>query len=36
MGSTVITLLPPDAITTMDAFEPGDPVLMGQRLARLK
>ena len=36
MGSTVITLLPPDAITTMDAFEPGDPVLMGQRLARLR
>jgi len=36
MGSTVITLLPPDAIATMDAFEAGDPVLMGQRLARLK
>lgn len=36
MGSTVIVLLPPDAVASPEAFEPGDPVLMGQRLARLR
>jgi phosphatidylserine decarboxylase len=36
MGSTVIVLLPPEAVAALDEQEPGDPVLMGQRLGRLR
>jgi phosphatidylserine decarboxylase len=36
MGSTVIMLLPPDAISTLVDFVPGDPVIVGQKLGRLR
>lgn len=36
MGSTVILLLPPGAVSALEEYEPGDPVLMGQRLGRLR
>jgi phosphatidylserine decarboxylase len=36
MGSTVIMLLPPDAISTLVDFIPGDPVIVGQKLGRLR
>lgn len=36
MGSTVITLLPPAAVSALDDFGPDDIVLMGQRLGRLR
>jgi phosphatidylserine decarboxylase len=36
MGSTVILLLPPAAVSSLEAFESGDPVLMGQKLGRLR
>lgn len=36
MGSTVIVLLPPGAVAALEEFEPGDPVLVGQRLGRLR
>jgi phosphatidylserine decarboxylase len=36
MGSTVIVLLPPAAVAALEEFATGDPVLMGQRLGRLR
>jgi len=36
MGSTVILLLPPGAVSSMEHYEPGDDVVMGQKLARLR
>ena len=36
MGSTVIVLLPPGAVSSIEEFEPGDPVQMGVRLGRLR
>lgn len=36
MGSTVILLLPPGAVSSIENFEPGDPILMGQKLGRLR
>jgi len=36
MGSTVILLLPPDAVSSLEELGPGDEVRMGQRLARLR
>lgn len=36
MGSTVILLLPPGAVSSLENFEPDDPVLMGQKLGRLR
>jgi hypothetical protein len=36
MGSTVIVLLPPAAVASLEEFATGDPVLMGQRLGRLR
>jgi len=36
MGSTVILLMPPGAISSMEHYEPGDDVVMGQNLARLR
>jgi len=36
MGSTVVLLLPPGAVASLEDFEPGDPVLMGQKLGRLR
>jgi phosphatidylserine decarboxylase len=36
MGSTVILLLPPGAVSSIENYEPGDPVLMGQKLGRLR
>lgn len=36
MGSTVITLLPPGAVSSLEDLEPGEPVLMGQKLGRLR
>ncbi len=35
MGSTVIVLLPPAAVASIEEFAPGDPVEMGIRLGRL-
>jgi phosphatidylserine decarboxylase len=35
MGSTVILLLPPAAVSSIEEFAPGDPVEMGVRLGRL-
>lgn len=36
MGSTVVLLLPPGAVSSVENYEPGDPVLMGQKLGRLR
>jgi phosphatidylserine decarboxylase len=36
MGSTVILLLPPSAVSAMDHYESGDAVVVGQRLGRLR
>jgi len=36
MGSTVIVLLPPGAVSSLEDFGPGDAVLMGQKLGRLR
>ena len=36
MGSTVIMLLPPGAVSALEEFGPGDIVLMGQKLGRLR
>jgi len=36
MGSTVILLLPPGAVSMIEHFESGDDVVMGQRLGRLR
>jgi phosphatidylserine decarboxylase len=36
MGSTVIVLLPPGAVSSLEPLEAGDPVIMGQRLGRLR
>jgi phosphatidylserine decarboxylase len=36
MGSTVILLLPPGAISTLADYTSDDPVLMGQKLGRLR
>jgi phosphatidylserine decarboxylase len=36
MGSTVIVLLPPSAVSALEDLGPQDIVLMGQRLARLR
>jgi len=36
MGSTVIVLLPPAAVSALEDLGPADTVLMGQRLARLR
>jgi phosphatidylserine decarboxylase len=36
MGSTVIVLLPPGAVSSLDDFGPDDAVLMGQKLGRLR
>jgi len=36
MGSTVIILLPPAALSSLEDFETGDPVIVGQRLGRLR
>ena len=36
MGSTVILLMPPGAISSMEHYEPGDDVVMGQNLGRLR
>jgi phosphatidylserine decarboxylase len=36
MGSTVILLLPPGAVSAMDHYESGDDVVMGQKLGRLR
>lgn len=35
MGSTVILLLPPKAIASVETYESGDAIVMGQRLGRL-
>lgn len=35
MGSTVILLLPPGAVSTIEHFESGDDVVMGQKLGRM-
>jgi phosphatidylserine decarboxylase len=36
MGSTVILLLPPGAVSAIEHFESGDPVVMGEKLGRLR
>lgn len=36
MGSTVIILLPPGAVSSMEHYEPGDDVVVGQKLGRLR
>ena len=36
MGSTVILLLPPTAVSAMNHYESGDSVVMGQKLGRLR
>jgi phosphatidylserine decarboxylase len=36
MGSTVILLLPPGAVSSIEHFESGDPVVMGEILGRLR
>jgi phosphatidylserine decarboxylase len=36
MGSTVILLLPPGAVSSVEHYESGDSVLMGQKLGRLR
>jgi phosphatidylserine decarboxylase len=36
MGSTVILLLPPGAVSALDDFGPDDVVIMGQKLGRLR
>jgi len=36
MGSTVILLLPPAAVSSIEHYESGDDVVMGQRLGRLR
>jgi phosphatidylserine decarboxylase len=36
MGSTVILLLPPGAVSHLENYGPEDPVLMGHRLGRLR
>jgi len=36
MGSTVIVLLPPGAVSSMQDFGPDDVVQMGQKLGRLR
>jgi phosphatidylserine decarboxylase len=36
MGSTVILLLPPAAVSSINHYESGDDVVMGQRLGRLR
>jgi hypothetical protein len=36
MGSTVIVLLPPSAVSALEDYGPDDIVQMGQRLARLR
>jgi len=36
MGSTVIVLLPPGAVASLEHYESGDAVVMGQRLGRLR
>jgi phosphatidylserine decarboxylase len=36
MGSTVIVLLPPGAVSAIEELEPGDIVQMGQKLGRLR
>lgn len=36
MGSTVILLLPPGAVSSMDHYESGDDVVVGQKLGRLR
>ncbi|MGD2128878.1 MAG: archaetidylserine decarboxylase [Lysobacterales bacterium] len=36
MGSTVIVLWPPAAVSSLEAFETADPVIMGQKLGRLR
>ena len=36
MGSTVIVLLPPEAVSSIEELGPGDVVRMGQKLGRLR
>jgi phosphatidylserine decarboxylase len=36
MGSTVILLLPPAAVSTIEHYEPNDAIVMGQKLGRLR
>jgi phosphatidylserine decarboxylase len=36
MGSTVILLLPPVAVSSIEHYESGDTVVMGQKLGRLR
>jgi len=36
MGSTVIVLLPPGAVSTIEHYESGDDVVVGQKLGRLR
>ena len=36
MGSTVILLLPPGAVSLLEDYEPDDVVIMGQKLGRLR
>ena len=36
MGSTVILLLPPGAVSSMEHYESGDDVVVGQKLGRLR
>ena len=36
MGSTVILLLPPGAVSLLEDYEPEDIVIMGQKLGRLR
>lgn len=36
MGSTVILLLPPSAVASMEHYETGDDVVVGQKLGRLR
>jgi phosphatidylserine decarboxylase len=36
MGSTVILLLPPGAVSSIDQYESGDVMVVGQKLGRLR
>ena len=36
MGSTVILLLPPGAVSLLEDYQPDDIVVMGQKLGRLR
>jgi phosphatidylserine decarboxylase len=36
MGSTVILLLPPGAVSSIEHYESGDSVVMGQKLGRMR